>query len=99
MTAGRELRAPLCIPARHPSLSGHFPDQPLVPGVVILDRLAATLENAGLGTLRGLRAVKFMAPLRPDQQAEIHATIDARQVRFRVESDGAVLVSGEAELA
>ena len=33
------------IHADHPSLPGHFPGAPLVPGVVILDEVIAALEN------------------------------------------------------
>jgi len=31
------------ITADHPSLPGHFPDAPLVPGVLILDEVRAAL--------------------------------------------------------
>jgi 3-hydroxymyristoyl/3-hydroxydecanoyl-(acyl carrier protein) dehydratase len=33
------------IPSDHPSLPGHFPGRPVVPGVVLLDRVVAAIES------------------------------------------------------
>jgi 3-hydroxymyristoyl/3-hydroxydecanoyl-(acyl carrier protein) dehydratase len=87
------------IDADHPSLSGHFPGNPIVPGVVLLDCCAQALENEGGATFARLRAVKFHAPLLPGQDAELSIErVDAR-ARFRIERDGQPIISGEAELA
>lgn len=88
------------IDAAHPCLPGHFPGQPLVPGVVILDRVVAAIESSHgpQGALR-LPQVKFVQSLLPGEQASI--TLDATQRdgvsrwRFRVERDGVLLASGE----
>ncbi|MCD9006165.1 hypothetical protein LDO31_07945 [Luteimonas sp. XNQY3] len=88
------------IDAAHPCLPGHFPGQPLVPGVVILDRVVAAVEAAHgpQGALR-LPQVKFVQPLLPGERAEIaldDASRDgARRWRFRVERAGVLLASGE----
>lgn len=55
------------IPADHPSLAGHFPGYPIVPGVLLLD---AVIEAAArhLGTTPAAVALpnaKFVAPLEP----------------------------------
>ena len=56
------------IRANHPTLPGHFPGAPLVPGVVILDEvLAALIEWHQDSQLTGIRMVKFLAPLQPEQ--------------------------------
>ena len=56
------------IHADHPSLPGHFPGAPLVPGVVILDEVVAALvEWRQNSQLSGIRSVKFLAPLKPEQ--------------------------------
>lgn len=89
----------LCIPATHPCLPGHFPGHPVVPGVVLLDRVAACLERQGRGTLLRLGAVKFRAPLLPGQTAEMHVNLGAGRLRFRIVREGQLLVSGEGELA
>ena len=60
------------IPAEHPSLPGHFPGQPLVPGVVILDQVIQALAEVVPGhRLAGVRSAKFVAPLLPGQRFEI----------------------------
>jgi len=88
------------IDAAHPCLPGHFPGQPLVPGVVILDRVVAAVE-ATHGPLAALRLpqVKFVQPLRPGEQAVIALDDAGRdgiaRWRFRVERDGVLLASGE----
>lgn len=91
-------RAPVRIDSSHPSLPGHFPGDPIVPGVVLLDRVAAFLEAEGR-PWRRLLAVKFLAPLRPDEDAVLVVGGDAARVRFRIERDGTPILSGEAELA
>lgn len=85
------------IDAQHPSLPGHFPGNPVVPGVVLLDRVAAALEKAGFGPLRRINAVKFLAPLLPGQVAQLTAIRSGIRLRFRIERDGSPILSGEAE--
>ena len=96
---GNEWTENLCVPATHPSLPGHFPGEPVVAGVILLDRLAALLERKGCGPLMRVPAVKFRAPLLPAEDAELHVALTGKQVRFRVSRHGEILVSGEAELA
>lgn len=56
-----------CISPDHPSLAGHFPGNPVVPGVVILTEVLRAIEQH-LGVTLGkltFPSVKFTAPLRP----------------------------------
>lgn len=80
----------------HPSLPGHFPGRPLVPGVVLLDRVVAAIE-AGHGPLGPLRLpqVKFLQPLLPGEEARIELEGDAPRWRFRILREDVVLASGE----
>jgi 3-hydroxymyristoyl/3-hydroxydecanoyl-(acyl carrier protein) dehydratase len=52
------------IDAGHPSLAGHFPGRPVVPGVVLLDAILALIAPQRVG---GLRQVKFLGPVLPGQ--------------------------------
>jgi len=60
--------ATFVIPPDHPALPGHFPGNPIVPGVLVLEYVQRSLE-ARIGPLRltGLRQVKFLAPLAPGE--------------------------------
>jgi 3-hydroxyacyl-[acyl-carrier-protein] dehydratase len=91
------------IPADHPCLPGHFPGQPIVPGVVVLDRVLAAIEaqHGALGPLR-MPQVKFLQPLLPEQTAriELQPLSDAPpRWRFRVLRDDILIASGEVHSA
>jgi 3-hydroxymyristoyl/3-hydroxydecanoyl-(acyl carrier protein) dehydratase len=80
----------------HPSLPGHFPGNPVVPGVVVLDRVIEAIEarHGPLGACR-MPQVKFMQPLLPGEVADIALECDGDRVRFRVTRDGTPIASGE----
>ena len=86
------------IPSDHPSLPGHFPGRPVVPGVVVLDHVVAAIETTH-GALPPLRLpqVKFVQPLLPGEEAEIvlDAQPEARRWRFRVLRGDTLVASGE----
>lgn len=87
----------------HPSLPGHFPGAPLVPGVVILDEVAAALiEWRQDSQLTGVRRVKFLAPLQPEQAFTISLSArneHAAEVNFCCRAEDRVIVEGELEVA
>ena len=84
------------ISADHPSLPGHFPGKPIVPGVVLLERVIEAIEalHGPLPPLR-LPQVKFMQPLLPGERADVHIDGSAPRWRFRVMRGEAMLASGE----
>lgn len=86
------------IRADHPSLPGHFPGNPVVPGVVLLDQVALALQQQGL-RLAGLSQVKFASPLLPEQDARLELDLASERLRFRVWRDDALIASGEAAIA
>jgi 3-hydroxyacyl-[acyl-carrier-protein] dehydratase len=89
--------------ANHPSLPGHFPGAPLVPGVVILDEvLAALIEWRQDSQLTGIRRVKFLAPLQPEQSFTISLSAKnerAAEINFYCRAGDRVIVEGRLEVA
>ena len=65
------------IGADHPSRSGHFPGQPLVPGVVLLEAAFAPLLAAGDARVTRVEAAKFLAPVHFDQEITVTFAADA----------------------
>ena len=90
------------IRADHPSLPGHFPGAPLVPGVVILDEVVAALgEWQQNSQLSGLWSVKFLAPLKPEQPFTISLSAtseNAGEVSFCCRVEERVIVQGRLEV-
>ena len=73
------------IGADHPALPGHFPGDPIVPGVVLLNEVLTALPQA-----MNIPWAKFHAPLRPGEEFVIR--IDDR--RFSVHRGGTLIASG-----
>ena len=83
------LRATWWLPHGAPILAGHFPNRPLVPGVVLLDAVRVACERAFAMRLelREVPDVRFSRPLAPDERARLAATV----IR---DADGVLDVSG-----
>ena len=64
--------------------AGHFPGNPLVPGVILTEALAQTAGIAAAGSgseetkprflLSGIRAMKFFQAVRPEERIVLRAT-------------------------
>jgi acyl-coenzyme A synthetase/AMP-(fatty) acid ligase len=75
------------VEADHPALAGHFPGDPIVPGVVLLDEITDVIATelgpdytAGKMTIR---SAKFLRPVRPGDKLQIKLTHGAKNaVRF-----------------
>ena len=56
----------------HPSLKGHFPNNPIVPGVIILDEVIQIVKEVKPDfILKKLPIVKFIHPLLPEQNVNV----------------------------
>lgn len=85
------------VPADHPSLPGHFPGRPIVPGVVLLEHVLEAIEatHGPLGAPLRLPQVKFAQPLLPGERADIQLSGEAPRWRFRVLRGDTLLASGD----
>lgn len=87
------------VPAGHPAFDGHFPGQPLLPGVVLLSMaLEALLARPDLarplGARPSLAAAKFLVPVRPGDEVTVHLQQEAHGVQFEVRLGDRVAASG-----
>jgi 3-hydroxyacyl-[acyl-carrier-protein] dehydratase len=88
------------IPTDHPSLAGHFPNAPTVPGVVVLDQIVAALvEWREDSRLIGIPFVKFLAPIKPGQLFTIaFDAAENTQIDFCCRVQGRMVVEGRLEI-
>jgi len=94
----------LHIAADHPAFAGHFPGQPLLPGVSLLaEVLEAILDDAALAAIVGdtprIGAAKFLAPVRPGATLSLQLDSSARGVRFEARDGERIVASGQFEAA
>jgi 3-hydroxymyristoyl/3-hydroxydecanoyl-(acyl carrier protein) dehydratase len=70
------------VPHDHPSLAGHFPGNPVVPGVLLLDGAMDALHRACGVRIERLQRVKFMLSLRPGEHAHGHWDVQSKRAIF-----------------
>lgn len=87
------------IAASHPALAGHFPGNPVVPGVVLLERVCAVVESRSGLRVTGIPQVKFLHPLRPGESVELRIERSATGARFSVRHERELVATGLLELA
>lgn len=95
------------VSANEPFFQGHFPEQPVMPGVLILEALAQAacvmlLSKGGfekkLALFMGIEEAKFRAPVLPGMALKLHVTVLrlGRAGKFRGEAyvDGKLAAEG-----
>jgi 3-hydroxymyristoyl/3-hydroxydecanoyl-(acyl carrier protein) dehydratase len=95
------FRVRRAIPADHPSLAGHFPGRPVVPAVVILDEVVASIrEWRGECRVTGIPFVKFVSPLGPGRDLDIRLRNEGGDlIAFECSSHGEAVAAGRMVVA
>ena len=101
-----------CVTVNEPFFPGHFPDYPVMPGVLIVEALAQTacillLSKGGqegkLGMFMGINEAKFRQPVLPGMVLKLHVEMlrSGRVGKFRGEAyvDGKLAAEGEMTFA
>ena len=78
-------------PLEHPCYAGHFPGNPVVPGVLLLDLIVSELSR---GPPRVIGSVKFHRPVKPGEGFVLRWKSVGPQVTFRCERDVVLLIEG-----
>ena len=55
----------------HPSIAGHFPNNPIVPGALLIQKVIGIVEEESDRTVGEIRSAKFLAIVRPNQQCDV----------------------------
>ena len=89
----------MSVPPEHPVFEGHFPGNPIVPGVMLLEwmtrEVAQVLELAP-SRLR-VREAKFFTPLAPLQHAQLSFEPGARRCAFDIQCEATRIARGVLE--
>ena len=103
---GKSAAAEFDIPLDHPFFKGHFPQEPIFPGVIILEFLAQTGALAVLSQpdlkgkvvyLAGIESARFKTPAKPGDTIRAEITIES--VRLRIGKASGKAFVGEKEIA
>lgn len=89
----------------HPCLAGHFPNNPIVPGVVILDEISnVIIQEHNKCRIHSFLNVKFLQPLKSEQSVNVElkdkVTVDNKysKLKFSGIYDGNIIAQGEVKL-
>ncbi|MFO1390570.1 hypothetical protein [Cellvibrio sp.] len=84
----------LPIPPAHACYKDHFPDNPLVPGALLMCWLGELLKDQYAMTLAGIKQIKFLAPVLPGHELQIAAKVTATQLSVVATHQGIDLFKG-----
>jgi len=93
-----KMATSVTVAAHSPWFSGHFPNDPILPGIAQLKMVADLISASGKGNLRmtGVSRVKFRKIVRPEELLDIHVTCGNKkdQYNFKITSGNEDVCSG-----
>ena len=99
-----DLVAEVTIPEASPWFDGHFPDQPVLPGIAQLEMVFDLIRQHAAQPLRmvGVNRVRFKRIIAPDDRLTLVATsrqADGRVWAFRLEAPDGLVTTGTMTVA
>lgn len=79
-----------CFPASFKGFDGHFPGQPVLPGVCLVQAVLVAAEQAQNRKLKLVEIVlsKFFAVTLPDEKLDVAIKMDENMVRAKISRGG-----------
>jgi 3-hydroxymyristoyl/3-hydroxydecanoyl-(acyl carrier protein) dehydratase len=85
----------LTISAEHPALAGHFPDAPILPGVVLLDEMVRMVESGTASGRWRIGTAKFVRPVHAGETLTLgQERLPNGSIRFSVLREGEPVAHG-----
>lgn len=87
--------------ADHPTASGHFPGNPIIPGALMLDLVVAAIAGENDGDAALIKATKFLQAVRPGERIDLRwQQLAGGGIKFecRVAGQSSLAMSGVIEL-
>lgn len=91
---------PFTVDKDHPALPGHFPGNPITPGVVILDHVFSQLATIiGIFTIKSVRKIKFLGQIKPGETININFDLSRKPIiKFLVSNSTEKKLTGIVEI-
>ncbi|MBP7125789.1 hypothetical protein KBD49_05420 [Myxococcota bacterium] len=93
----RQVEARVHVPVDCLFFRGHFPEEPILPGVAQVVLVTSVLRRVAGGPLRvqAIRRVKFTSPVRPGMDLALRLVLEGPKVLWRLAGPQGEVSSGE----
>ncbi len=88
----------ISIESNHPVFAGHFPQRPIVPGVLLLARTLREIETKTELKFAGIPAVKFLSPSAPNDVLELDYEVAESAVHFEIRCGTRRIATGRFQI-
>lgn len=96
----RQVQAWVHVPADCPFFEGHFPQEPILPGVAQVVLVTWVLQKAlpGPCQVQAIRRAKFTSPVRPGMDLVLRLALEGPRVLWRLAGPQGEVSSGEVSV-
>jgi 3-hydroxyacyl-[acyl-carrier-protein] dehydratase len=97
METGGTLQSLIEVPQDHPAFAGHFPDFPVLPGAVLIDRVLRAIETQRSIDLTEwhITSAKFLGLVRPGDSLRLeHEIAKSGSIGFSLSAAGRKIAAG-----